>query len=276
MTALGQSVLAPVSTFASIRAGVKRGLRDLRRTPLLWGLPLGLFSALIVFVWPSIEDSTAKLVESYPEGLKEAFGFTELDSVESYFDVEMLSLIIPLAVAFLAIRTVSRRISGAEEDRWLDTLLATPLTRERLVAATFIVTAIVVAGVLAVTLALTMAAGVASGTDPSLAKIGRGLANVWPLAMFFAGVATLLTGLLRGAAPVTATATGVLIGMYLLDVVGRVADGVDSLRWISAFRHYGSAVSDGIDPVAFVGLTVAGIALASIGALLFRSRDIAG
>jgi ABC-2 type transport system permease protein len=266
----------PISAGAAIRAQVRRGLRDMSRTPLQWGLPLGLFSAMIVFVWPSIEDSTRELMKNYPQGLKEAFGLTELDSVESYIAVEMLSFIVPLAVAFLAVRTVARSISGAEEGRWLDTLLATPLTRERLVVGVLIVTAIVVAAVLAVTLALTMVAGVLSGTDPSLAKIGRGMANVWPLAMFFAGVATLLAGRFRGSAAVTATAAGILVGMYLLDVLGRVADELESLRWISAFRHYGDAVRDGIDPLAFVGLTLAGATLAAVGALMLRSRDLAG
>ena len=40
----------------------------------------------------------------YPEGLKQAFNIEELNSVEAYLDAEMLSLIIPLAVAFLAVR----------------------------------------------------------------------------------------------------------------------------------------------------------------------------
>lgn len=266
----------PVPVWVAIRAQVKRGVRDMSRTPLQWGLPLGLFSAMIVFVWPSIEDSTRSLMRNYPEGLKEAFGLTELDSVESYFAVEMLSFIIPLAVAFLAVRTVARSISGAEESRWLDTLLATPLTRERLVVGTLLVTAVVVAAVLAVTLALTMIAGVLSGTDPSLAKISRGIANVWPLAMFSAGVATLLAGRLRSSAAVTAAAAGIVVGMYLLDVLGRVADDLETLRWISAFRHYGDAVRDGIDPLAFVGLTLAGAALAALGTLMLRSRDLAG
>ena len=266
----------PPSVPASILATVDRSLRDARRTPLLWGLPLGLFSAMIIFVWPSIEGTTAKLIENYPEGLKEAFGFTELDSVESYFDVEMLSFIIPLAVAFLAVRIVARNIPGAEQERWLDTLLATPLTREALVAGVFFVTAAIVAAVLVVTFALTMLAGLISGTDPSLAKIGRGIANVWPLAMFFAGVATLLAGRVGSAATVMATAGGILVGMYLLDVVGRVADSFEWLRWFSAFRLYGSAVKDGIDPLSFAGLILAAAVLAAVGALLFRSRDIAG
>ena len=54
-------------------------------------------------LWPSIEGSMDKLMDSYPERLKEAFNIHALTSVEAYVDAEMLSFIVPLAVAFLAV-----------------------------------------------------------------------------------------------------------------------------------------------------------------------------
>lgn len=259
--------------WTSLRALLRRGLADHRRAVLGWGLGLGAFSALILFTWPSIEDSVGDLVQSYPEGLKEAFGIGELDTVEAFFDAEMLSLIIPLGLGFLAVRTASHSISAAEDRGWLDTLLATPLSREALVAGSLLTTGVVIAAVLVLTTAVALLAGVVSGADPSAAVIGRGMANVWPLAMFFAGIAMLAAGRLHSDGLVSGLATGALVAMYLLDVVGRVADA-EPLRWISAFRYYGSAVSDGIDPIAFAGLTLAAIALSALGAILFRRRDV--
>jgi ABC-2 type transport system permease protein len=46
------------------------------------------------------------------------------------------------------------------------------------------------------------------------------------------------------------------------------------LRYASAFRYYGSAIQDGIDPLAFAGLTLAGVALTAAGAVLLRRRDV--
>ena len=44
---------------------------------------------------------------------------------------------------------------------------------------------------------------------------------------------------------------------------------------MSAFSYYGSAVHDGIDPLAFAGLAlVAGGLLAAAGAFLFDRRDV--
>ena len=82
------------------------------------------------------------------------------------------------------------------------------------------------------------------------------MANVWPLAMLFAGLAVLVCGpAAHAAAPVTAIASGTLVGMYVIDLVGKLADPVEPLRALSAFKYYGSAIQDGIDPLAFAGLT---------------------
>ena len=60
---------------------------------------------LIVALWPSIEDSIGEPIEGYPEGLKKAFNIEGLDRVEAYLDAEMFSLIVPLALAFFAVRS---------------------------------------------------------------------------------------------------------------------------------------------------------------------------
>jgi ABC-2 type transport system permease protein len=272
--ASAQPVAHAPSQWRSLAAVVRRGLRDHRWAWLIWGGSLGALSGLMAAIWPSIEGSIDEALENYPEGLKEAFGIREITTVEAYIDAEMMSLIVPIAVAFLAIRIVARAISAAEEQRYLDTLLAAPLGRTTLVAGTLVVAAIVVAAVLAVMTLLTWIVAVIAGTDASLAVLGRGSANVWPLSMLFAGLAALASGVLHGSAQVTGVATGTLVGMYVIDLVGKLADPVEPLRYVSAFKYYGSAIQDGIDPLNFAGLTITGIALGVAGMILFQRRDV--
>jgi ABC-2 type transport system permease protein len=255
-------------------AVIRRGLLDQRRAALTWGAPLGAMSGLMAALWPSIEGSMDELMKSYPEQLKQAFNIHALTSVEAYVDAEMLSLIMPLAVAFLAVRIVVGALSGAEELGHLDILLTAPLARRVLAVGALAVAAVTVAEVLAVALALTWIAGELAGADPSFVVLGRGMVNVWPLAMLFAGLAVLGCGRLHRGAPVTALASGTLVGMYVLDLVGKLADPIEPLRVLSAFKYYGSAIQDGIDPLAFAGLTLVGLTLAAVGALLLERRDI--
>jgi ABC-2 type transport system permease protein len=257
-----------------LRALVGRGLRDHARAPFTWGLPLGAMAALIVAIWPSIEDSISDAVGSYPEPLKEAFGIGELNDVEAYLQAEMLSLIVPLVLGFFAVRAAARALAGAEERGYLDVVLAAPVSRTLLVAGTFAAIALALIPILLVIAACAWAAGLLAGTDLSLPATVAGLANVWPLALFFAGAALLAAGLTRGSARVTALAAGTLVAMYLIDVLGKISEPIEPIRVVSAFRYYGAAIEDGIDPLAFAGLALAGMLLAAAGAIAFQRRDL--
>jgi ABC-2 type transport system permease protein len=249
-------------------------LHERRRSLLSWGLPIGLWSAFVVAIYPSVEDALRKAVASYPEALKEAFGIAELTTVEQYLNAEMLSLIVPLAVGYLAVRSVASGLSGAAESGRLDVLLSAPVSRRRLVAAGFAATAVELGCVLGVSLAITAIAGLLAGAGLSFGLAFAGFASVWPLALLFAGFGIVATGWSLRTSVVTGSVAGVLVAMYVADLVGRLDTSLDWIRYGSVFRYYGHAIEDGIDPVAFIGVTLAAVALAALGAFLFDRRDI--
>jgi ABC-2 type transport system permease protein len=249
-------------------------LRDRWRSLLAWGLPLGLMSAFIVAIYPSVEDALAKAVRDYPPALKEAFGIGELANVEQYLEAEMLSLIVPLAAGYLAVRSVASGLSGAAESGRLDVLLSAPVSRTRLVAAGFAATAVELAAVLAVSLALTLAGSALAGAGLALGPALAGFANVWPLALLFAGLGVVITGFSLRTGIVTGSVAGVLVAMYVADLIGKLDPGLDWVRYGSVFRYYGSAIQDGIDPLAFGGIAAVAVALAALGAWQFERRDL--
>jgi beta-exotoxin I transport system permease protein len=257
-----------------VAALVGTHLSDRRRSVLAWGLPLGLMSAFIVAIFPSVQDALAKVTRDYPSGLKEAFGIGELTNVEQYLHAEMLSLIVPLAVGYLAVRAAASGLTGASESRRLDVLLSAPVSRRRLVASGFIATAIEVAAVLVLTGLLTAIGSILAGAGLSAGKAVAGFANVWPLALVFAGLGIVITGWSLRTTVVTGSVAGVLVAMYVIDLIGRLDPDLDWLRYVSVFKYYGNAIEDGIDPLAFCGVTVVAILLASVGAWLFDRRDL--
>jgi len=261
---------------AQLGALVATHLRDRRRSLLAWGVPLGLMSAFVVAIFPSVEGALAEAVEQYPAGLKEAFGIGQLTDVEQYLHAEMLSLIVPLALGYLAVRAVASGLSGAAESGRLDVLLSAPVSRRRLCAAGFLATAIELAVVLAMTAVLTGVGSVLSGADLAVGAAAAGFANVWPLALLFAALGILLCGWSLRTSVVTGAAAGVLVAMYVVDLLGRLDPDLSELRYLSVFKYYGNAIEDGIDPLAFCGVTVAAIALAAAGTWLFDRRDLAG
>ena len=267
---------ATAGAAAALRGVVRQGLRDARRAPLTWGGSLGVMSALIASLYPSIQAALSDAVRSYPSGLKEAFGIGQLDTLEAYLHAEMFSMVVPIAVAVFAIRYASAPIAGAEERGYLATVLAAPLSRRVLVAGTFLTVALAAPAVLVVCGVLTLASAMLTGQDLSVGHLAAALAGVWALALFFAGAAILAAGCSHRAAPVTASSVGLLVVMYLLDVVGKLADSVGWLRSLSAFRYYGAPLLDGLSAVGAAGLVLAGALLAALGTLAFERRDVFG
>jgi len=249
-------------------------LHERRRSVLSWGLPIGLWSGFVVAIYPSVEDALQKAIASYPEALKEAFGIAELNSVEQYLSAEMLSLIVPLAIGYLAVRSVASGLSGAAESGRLDVLLSAPVSRSRLVAASFGATAAEIACVLLASLLITALSSLLVGAGLSFGLALAGFANVWPLALLSAGLGIVVTGWSLRTAIVTGSVAGVLVAMYVADLVGRLDTSLDWIRYGSVFRYYGHAIEDGIDPVAFIGVTATAVAIAAFGAALFERRDL--
>lgn len=249
-------------------------LRERRRSLLSWGLPIGAWSAFVVAIYPSVEEALVKVVRNYPAALKEAFGVGELSSVEQYLNAEMLSLIVPLAIGYLAVRSLASGLSGASESGRLDVLLSSPVSRRRIVAASFCSAAIEVAAVLIFALLLTLLGSLLAGANLSFSSALAGFASVWPLALLSAGLGIVVTGFSLRTSVVTGSVAGVLVGMYVIDLIGRLDKSLDAIRYASVFRYYGKAIEEGIDPLSFLGVTVAAVALATIGAALFERRDL--
>lgn len=259
---------------SQLGALVAAHLSERRRSLLAWGLPLGLWSAFIVLIYPSVEDALSKAIKGYPPALKEAFGIGELTNVEQYLHAEMLSLIVPLALGYLAVRAVASGLSGAAETGRLDVLLSAPVSRRVLTSAGFAATAIELAIVLAITVAITWLGSLISGADLSLGASLAGYANVWPLALVFAGFGIVAVGFSLRTSVVTGAVAGLLVTMYVIDLVGRLDESLSGIRYVSVFRYYGNAIENGIDPVAFAGVSAVAVALAAVGTFLFDRRDL--
>ena len=253
-------------------------IRRRRFAPLSWGLSLGLMAALIVGVFPSIARSKEldTLIESYPDAVKSAFGISDasFQTIQGYMHAEIFSLVAPLTVCFFAIRALSDAICGGEHRRALDVLLSAPLTRRELVAGLVAGTTVVLIGILAVLGVVMWAAAVIFGVDLPAADAAAGVLGLLPLALFSGGLAVLLAGVIHRVATVMGLAAGILLVMYLLEVLGTLSDALDPIRPLSAFHYYGAPLEDGINGADFLGLCAAGLVLAAMGAALFERRDI--
>ncbi len=252
--------------------------RRKRFAPLSWGLPLGLMAVMVVAVFPSIQGSSQldELIKAYPDALKEAFGISDasFSSISGYLSAEMFSMIAPFTAAAFMIHAIATGISGAEHRGVLDVMLSAPARRRHLLAGELAGAAAILLAIAAVLGVLTQGAALVFGVDLPVRDTLAGTFNLWPLGVFFGGVTVLLAGLTRRSAIVGGGAAGVLVLMYLVEVLGKLSGAFAAVDGLSAFHYYGSAIEDGLEPGSVAILLAVGALLAAVGCILFERRDV--
>lgn len=246
------------------------------RGVIIWGAALGLYSAAMVASFTTFSGSAEQmnqLLEAYPQGMLDAFGITDLSKVENYMNSQVF-LLAPLALAFFSILAAAGAIAGAEERGTIDVLLGNPIRRWQLVAGSFAATAFSLLEIVAIMGILTWGTAVLMDVDLSFESAAGAVLNMWPVCLFFGGVAMLCSAIFHRRALAVAIPSFLLFGMYLIDAIGRASEDLEDLRPAAVFYYYGSAIEDGIDWANFGGVTLAALALVLLAILFFHRRDI--
>ena len=134
--------------------------------------------------------------------------------------------------------------------------------------------AVLLLGILITTTVATWATGLLIDVELGFSQTLGGFLNVFPITLAFGSLALALSARLRSRGAVIGISFAVVFLMYLIDIVGKISEDLADLRWISAFRYYGTAMMDGIDWVNVAILLVAALALLGAAVALFERRGL--
>ena len=250
------------------------------RSVVIWGVALGLLSLITVAFFPSLEDQGQqlnRLMESYPPEMRDLFGMgegTDLSTIEGFLASQVFSFMAPLALAFFPILASAGAIAGAEERGTIDVLLGNPVPRWQLVVGNFVTTAASTLGIVAILGLFTWVPAVLLDVDLSLEKAAEATLNLWPLCMFFGGLAMLCSAFFHRRVLAIAIPGFVLVAMYFINALGESVEDLEDVQPLTVFHYYGSAIEDDIDWSNFGGVTLAALVLVLLAALAFGRRDI--
>ena len=201
---------------------------------------------------------------------------------ESLFDpvgfiqAEALSWIVPLVFAIYGAVQGARAVAGEEEDGTIDLVMATPLTRSGLVWQK-----LSALGLAELVLGAAVFVGVA--LDGWLFEVEIPLGNVAAvslmavlLGVFFGSLALALgafTGL-RGLS--IGVVTLVAAGSYLLNSLGGLVEGLESLKLLSPFYYYDASnpLRHGLDVQHTLVLAGSAVVFFGLALLAVRRRDL--
>jgi ABC-2 type transport system permease protein len=257
-------------------AVLRKTLRDQVRPLVWWSLGVLAVVLLMSLLWTSIRDVyTEELMSAYPEELQEAFNLEGAMSGAGYLNIEVFSIILPVLFIVFGVGRGARLIAGEEQEGVLEPVLATPVPRWGILLQKAAGLAV---GVLVLTVATALATMLGSAVgdlaipwaDAAVGAAAMGLLGL------YAGWLALAVGAAtghRGAA--MAVAGLVLVGGYLLHIVGAILEGVEPWRVVSPFTQ---AIDEGpigdVVPWGFAVLALTAAAFIALAVPLFERRDV--
>lgn len=220
---------------------------------------LAAFAAMVVLIAPGLlgDVDIDALVAQFPPGLVEAFGLAAMGTIEGFLAIELYEFLWLVGLGAYVAYSGGGTIAGDVETGRIDTLLAAPISRDRLLIEKYLalLTPVLLANVavFAVIFAGTRFVGEPVATADLVAVHALSLPYFCCCGAFgmLASVAT------PGRVVAEGVAAGGVVGAFLLDTLSSGAD-IPWLGAISPTRYY--------DPLAI--LTASEYDLAGAGILL--------
>jgi ABC-2 type transport system permease protein len=256
-------------------------LRDMRIALFWWSLAMFLFSLYYMSFYPSMAKDTENLqdmMDNMPDSFKAMMGGeVDLSTPEGFLSLEAFSFFYPILFLAFAVIYGAGIIGSEEENSTFDLLLSTPIRRWRVVLEKYaaLVTFTLIVLLLSY-LGFWFGAIVAGVDDFPESDILFGTLNMFPLIMFFAALALMLTGIRGGRGLALGGVLGLAAITYLVDTMSEVAHVPDVLVKLSPWHYYNGAnvLREGFELgniALLLGLSIVFVAAALWG---FERRDV--
>jgi len=252
------------------------------RTLLIWlGVVTAAYAGFItVFYTNVVENAEAfeDVLKLYPKELMAAFGIeANFADPGVFLGGYVFNFLWPLIAASAAI-VLATRVAADADRGFLDIALSTPIARLSYLSGSIVTQVVGIA-----MLAVAMVGAILFGDlviEPNFQTVSVMLSALHAVAfgLAVAGPTTWLAVVLLDRGRAAGIAAGVLVLMYLLNVIGALAPDFEALTALSAFHYFSlkDLINNGtypvVDSIVFVVVGAAGWALALVA---FRQRDLA-
>lgn len=244
----------------------------------------------IIFVWmfvamyPSFKDQAdkfAEVMDAYPTAFIEAFGIEPeglFSSVEAFMAAEHFSLMWPIMILVIVVAFASGAIAGEIEKGTIEILLAQPISRLKLYWGKFISGMFSLLLFVLISNSSIIVFSILYGVEYQLSNLA--LISVVGFLFGFAiyGLTFLFSSILSTRGVTSSMSAGIVLIMYGLNIVAKLQESLESLKYISFFHYYDfnqAVVHNEIALENIVVLLGVGIIASLFGFYFFEKRDIA-
>lgn len=222
-----------------------RTLRD-KKLQLLIILASALsFLEMYIALFPSLQKqaaSMAKLIENYPDSFLKAFNIDKasltFERVGQYLAMEQFSFMWPILAIVLAIGLSNYMFAYEKERGTIELTLSQPLSRTRIYLSKYLVglTSILVFSAISILAIFPLTKLHNIPVDSSGVFMLLGLSVLFAWAIY--GIAIVASIVFKEKSKATFLVGGVLLVMYVLNIVANLKDSFHLIKYFSFFYYY--------------------------------------
>ena len=241
------------------------------------GAAMGLMNLMMGPMYLALEDVLAEMLAQMPEEIMAVAGGVDMATPTGWFTGEMYSIMVPLALMFVAVSSAARAFGGEMEKLTLGLVMSTPTRRTRLAvdkALAMVVHVVLASAIMGLGAWIGI---VASGIDVGVGDILAIHLMVTLLSIFVGGVAMIIS-IISGRGNL-AVLLGMLlaVAMYVWSSFVPMAEAIEGLAWVAPWHQYIATdpMGSGVDWLSAAWLLVLAVVPLVASVYLFKRRDIA-
>ena len=219
----------------------ERTVLDRRNGLLGWSVGLIAYVVLLASLFPTIRDSAgfAEAMEDYPDALKELLGgdaALDITSGPGFLNAELYTLMLPLLLVVVAIG-MGASLASDQQRSMTDLILATHVSRRRLIAERCVAMAVALTGLAALVVASILVAEPIVSLEVSTSNLLAATVAVGLLVLLHGLVALGVAAATGSRGTAIGVATALFAAGYVATIFGGLISWLEPTRALSPYHH---------------------------------------
>lgn len=251
-----------------------------RWSMLWWSIGISFFMFINMIFYPSFKDQAAELQKTFdnlPDSAVQLFGgSTDFFSPVGFLNSQIFFIMLPLLLGILAISLGSSVIAREEQDHTIETLLARPISRTKMLFSKAGAGLSILSIVTTITLVMTVVISRLVHIDVPTINILAATFACYILAISFGAIAFVLTAIGRARGLSLGLATVIALGGYIISSLAGTVKWLKFPSYVFPFHYYKSEdiLRGNFSWSNLVVLVALSCVCAGISWLAFRRRDL--
>lgn len=261
----------------------KREFNRSLKSLIIWSLALGGLILLMLSLFPQMaeqQQDVDKLLEVYPESIKQAFGMDELNlgTLIGFYGIEVYMVTTLLGSIYASI-LASSILAKEENEKTIEFLLSKPITRSQIVTQKLLAVVVNIFILNGVSI-ITSLIGFQFAKDSDIPEKTFMLLVIATILLHltFASISFMFSSMMTKTRNTLSISLGVVLITYFINVIAGISEDLEMLKYITPFKYVDSADiinNNAIEPLYIFLMSAIIVISILVTYVVYRKKDIA-